>query len=138
MALSDLFLVDSKVRFEVYAQELGNNFNGVTIAAVHSYATAARSGLLDIDAMHQLIYNRLPNNVPNDPKKYGYVEIIGLDGEPKLLGVPWIKEGSIVKVTEMYYSPKIKISATSDITIINQVLIQAGFEQIIASNVETL
>lgn len=135
MALSDLQVIDNVVKFDTYATELGTNFNGVTIAATHSYRTASQRR--DVDAVHQQIYSRLPAGTPNDPKKYTYVEVITASGESVILGIPWIKESTIQAIKTLVYKPSIVINSNQDITIINQVLTQAGYSNIIATDTVT-
>ena len=133
MPASDLEKIGSVVSFDVYAPELGVNFNGVEISAVYNYRTAVRNGR-DVDAIHQQIYSRLPSNVPNDPTKYNYVEVITADGEYVILGIPWIKESTIVVTKTLIYKPNIVIEDATDVTKINQILNQAGYTKIVAND----
>lgn len=133
MALSDLNVIDNIVKFDTHATELGTNFNGVQVAATHSYRTAAAKR--DVDAVHQQIFSRLPAGTPNDPKKYTYVEVILASGESVILGVPWIKESTIQQIKTLIYRPSIVVNSNQDITIINQILTQAGYGNITATDV---
>lgn len=133
MPASDLEKIGSVVSFDVYAPELGVNFNGVEISAVYNYRTAVRNGR-DVDAIHQQIYSRLPSSVPNDPTKYNYVEVITAGGEYVILGIPWIKESTIVVTKTLIYKPSIVIEDATDVTKINQILNQAGYTKIVAND----
>jgi len=87
--------IGQRFSFEVYPSSiLGNDFNNVILDATLSSRGALREGV-DIAALHQNIYPSLPAGSVNDPSQYSYIRILLANGEPQVLGVPWIRPDSI-------------------------------------------
>lgn len=85
-----------KFSFEVYPTAiLGNNFQNVQLLAINDAETARRLGW-DVDSLHATIYPTLPSGVvEDDPDSYPYVEIKTISGQRHIVGVEWIKPGTI-------------------------------------------
>lgn len=59
-------------------------------------SSTARDLGTSVDELHANVYGSLPNGTPNDPDAYMYVRIEFSNGNRQILGIPWIKESSIV------------------------------------------
>lgn len=87
--------IGSVISFEVYpSAQFGSNFQAVTLAAVFD-ANIARVLGFDVIANNQSVYQSLPTGTPVDPMQYSYFQIKYPSGQTEILGVPWIREGSI-------------------------------------------
>lgn len=87
--------VGSTISFEVYpSAQYGNNFKSVTLIATFNSTIARRLGF-DYIAANQNVYQSLPSTVPIDPTQYNYFEIQYPSGETEILGIPWIREGTL-------------------------------------------
>lgn len=87
--------VGSVISFEVYpSTQYGNNFQSVTLMAIFNSNTARKLGF-DYIAANQNVYQTLPAGTPIDPTQYNYFEIQYPSGETEILGVPWIREGTL-------------------------------------------
>lgn len=91
--------IGKRFSFETYAPgRLGNNYKDVRLEGTMSAQMAANYGV-DIYALHQNVYNSLPPGVPNDPLQYPWVRIQMPNGEYLCLGIPYIRQESIVAST---------------------------------------
>ena len=70
-----------------------DRFEGVEILGVFGFDIARQ--LSDVASMHYNVYNTLPQNTPNDPSAYNYVQVRFPNGTTTVLGLPWINESSI-------------------------------------------
>ncbi|BEG72687.1 hypothetical protein [Pseudomonas phage PA1C] len=88
--------IGQKISFEVYpSAQYGNNFKNVTLAAFLD-ANLVRILGFDLIAAHQNVYPTLPAGTPNDPSQYSYVRVEFEGGQHQYIGIPWIREGSVV------------------------------------------
>lgn len=92
--------IGQRFSFEVYPSAvLGNNFKNVRLVGTFD-ARVAQSFGEDIVAMHANVYPTLPTGtVPNDAFQYNYFRIQYPNGEFQLLGIPWVRQDSIVVAT---------------------------------------
>lgn len=82
--------------FEVYPTAvLGSNFRDVRLEGILSPEMAMAFGA-DIASLHANVYPSLPAGVPNDPMQYNYFRIRLANGSFMILGVPWVRQESIV------------------------------------------
>lgn len=72
---------------------------GVTITAVMDYATA-RLVNPQINSQHQAMFPYFKSKVENvnDPNAYSYCAFKNLNGTIEVIGIPWIKDSTYVKV----------------------------------------
>lgn len=83
------------ISFEVYpSAQYGNNFQSVTLLGTFTAAIARKLGF-DYIAANQNVYQSLPAGTPIDPTQYNYFEIQYPSGETEILGIPWIREGTL-------------------------------------------
>lgn len=87
--------IGTVISFEVYpSAQYGNNFKAVTLQAVFD-ANIARMLGFDVISANQTVYDSLPSGTPIDPTQYSYFQILYASGETQILGVPWIRQGTL-------------------------------------------
>ena|SRR5690606_37117832 len=85
--------------FEVYPSAKLGTFNDVTLLSVLSPSDAMAMGY-DIAALHANVYRTLPPTTPNDPMAYNYIRVRHDNGRAAIVGIPYIREDSIVLITQ--------------------------------------
>lgn len=89
----------SRVSFEVIPDAyLSNEFKDVTLEGVVTPKVASQLGF-DVDAAHQNVYPTVIAagvSMPNDPRQYNYAYVTFSNGEFTFIGVPWIRQGTVV------------------------------------------
>lgn len=87
--------IGTVISFEVYpSAQFGNNFQAVTLKAMFDASLARMLGF-DYIAANQQVYATLPAGTPSDPTQYNYFQIQLASGELQVLGIPWIREGTL-------------------------------------------
>lgn len=87
--------IGTVISFEVYpAAQYGNNYKAVTLQAVFDSNIARMLGF-DIISSNQNVYQTLPSGTPVDPTQYSYFQVRFASGETQILGVPWIRSGTL-------------------------------------------
>jgi hypothetical protein len=87
--------IGTVISFEVYpSAQFGNNFQSVTLKAVFDSSLARILGF-DYIAANQQVFDTLPAGTPSDPTQYNYFQIQLASGETQILGVPWIRAGTL-------------------------------------------
>lgn len=87
--------IGTVISFEVYpSAQYGNNFQAVTLKATFDSSLARALGF-DYIAANQQVYSSLPSGTPVDPTQYNYFQIQLASGEKQILGIPWIREGTL-------------------------------------------
>lgn len=87
--------IGTVISFEVYpSAQFGNNFQSVTLKAVFDSSLARILGF-DYIAANQQVFDTLPAGTPIDPTQYNYFQIQLASGETQILGVPWIRAGTL-------------------------------------------
>lgn len=95
MTVINADLIGVPIKFEVYPSSvLGATFPNFTITSILS-ALDARE-FADIAVLHQQVYPYLPATVEDNYRSYQYIRGYTQDNEVKVLGIPWIKEDSIL------------------------------------------
>lgn len=99
MALITDITEGTRLSFEVYPDAyLANKFKDVVLEGIVTAMVARQLGF-DIDAAHQNVYPSLIAAgvvVPNNPREYNYAYVTFLNGESTFVGIPWIREGSVI------------------------------------------
>lgn len=91
--------IGQRFSFQVYPTAIiGNTFTDVIMEGIIS-ADVARAYGIDVDSLHANVYPTLPAGVPNDPRQYSWVMVRQANGERTVLGVPWIRQETIVLST---------------------------------------
>lgn len=87
--------IGTVISFEVYpASQVGTHFQAVTLQATFNASLARMLGF-DYIAANQQVYSTLPSGTPSDPTQYNYFQVKLQSGETQILGVPWIREGTL-------------------------------------------
>lgn len=87
--------IGTVISFEVYpSAQFGNSFQAVTLKAIFDSNLARMLGF-DYIAANQQVYATLPAGTPSDPTQYNYFQVQLASGELQILGVPWIREGTL-------------------------------------------
>jgi hypothetical protein len=98
MATQDLLIPKSTVSFSVYpAAALPSSYKNVKVLAIIDDTTARALGH-SVQEKHVNVYPSLPAGTPDDPTAYMYVRIQHPSGEFEILGLPWIRESTIVSM----------------------------------------
>lgn len=85
----------SRVTFEVYPSNVfGYKLTDVTFVAELDPQTALDLGE-DIRALHASVFESLPPGTPDDPFQYDYVRVRTNEGKYLILGLPFIREGTL-------------------------------------------
>jgi hypothetical protein len=96
MLTVNAFPINASCSFEVYPSAiLGASFKGAKILDILSADTAGKLGF-DPAAMHASVYPTLPAGTPNDYRAYSYVRFQLASGQATIIGIPWIRDESLV------------------------------------------
>lgn len=115
--------------FQVHpAALLGNGFQNATVMAILDQESANQ--LIDTQAMHVQVYPTLPEGTPNNPAEYNYVKLRLANGTTTVLGIPWIKENTLVKQTSSVIKATIAGVTAADLPRVRAALLQNGFQNI--------
>lgn len=99
MAVESKLQFGSVVSFDTYpASILGTIFSEVKVLGIFDKDTA--NMWIDANSMHSNVYPSLPVNSPTSPDDYQYVKLKHTNGNISVLGLPWIREDTIVVVNK--------------------------------------
>lgn len=117
------------ISFDVYPSNYLGTFSHVRVEGVLSYDTAVRNGF-DPVALHVRVSPTLPDDAPNNARDYSYVVVRDRNNQIALIGLPWIKESTLIVHTN--YTAEITVEGLSmgDDVRLRQVLHQNGFHQV--------
>lgn len=104
------------------------DFKNITALGVVDYEIASKYA--DIYPLHAQVYPSLPNGTPNDPKAYNYLLLKTTAGNTLAIGIPWIKESTIVLVESRTIQVLVGGVSASDIQSIRNALVQNGYNQL--------
>lgn len=132
-----LLVKGAVVDFVVYAPEiLTSGFTNAKIMADLDMETAQALGL-DVQAKHQALYPLIKDQgIADDPASYGYVRVQKENGVVVILGVPWIKESSIVAKQRNRITVDIPDVGTNDIAIVKAALESNGYPNAVVKLVD--
>lgn len=130
MATQDKLVIKSIVSFSVYPTAvLNSQFKNVKVLGIID-STMARDLGTGVDELHANVFSSLPGGTPNDPDAYLYVRVEFANGSRKILGLPWIKESSIVVSNYTVINAKISGVKPSDWDQILALLGSNGYDQV--------
>lgn len=130
MATQDKLVIKSILSFSVYPTAvLNSTFKNVKVLGIIDSSMARDLGT-GVDELHANVYNSLPAGTPNDPDAYLYVRIEFANGARQILGLPWIKESSIVISNYTVINAKISGVKPSDWDDILALLGANGYNQV--------
>ncbi len=120
------FQVGLSYNFDVYpAAVLGGDFSNLTVQAVVDSSFAAN--YIDIVASHKQTYGYLPPGTPDDPTSYNYVLFKTKTNSTIVLGLPWIKDSTVVEINNFNATLIIRDITSGDIPKIRDALVSNGF-----------
>ena len=117
------------VSFELYPSTLLGNIQHMHVDAVINYATANRLGF-DPTAMHVRVYPTLPEGTENRADSYQYVMLSKPNDPPVIVGLPWIKENTVVFHQSFNAQIVVENVEPGDETTIRQILHANGFNAV--------
>ena len=99
MSVLDKMKIGDTVNFEVYPSAIiGSGFKNCKVLAILD-ADTAKLFNIDPPALHDSVYPTLPVGTPDKYDANSYFNIRLANGNVTCIGVPWIKESTIVAVT---------------------------------------
>lgn len=119
--------LNSTVTFDLHpSQLLGTSYKNAKVLAWLDADTVAYMGV-DPIAMHANVYPTLPVETPNKYDGYPWLKLKLASGEITAIGVPWIKDGSLVVATTRKMQFTIDNVSPADQNVILQALSANGF-----------
>jgi len=117
------------ISFDVYPRNYLGTFSHVRVEGVLSYDAAVRNGF-DPVSLHVRVSPTLPDITPNNARDYSYVVVTDRNNNTSLIGLPWIKEETLIVHTN--YTADITVEGLSqgDDARLLQVLNRNGFHQV--------
>lgn len=117
------------VSFDVYPSNYFGNFSHVRVAGVIGFDTAVRNGF-DPVSLHVRAAPTLPSEAPANARDYAYLVVEDRNGNPTLIGIPWIKPATLL--VHENYTAEITVEGLSvgDEARLMHVLHQNGFHQV--------
>lgn len=125
------------VDFTVEAPEiLTSGFTNVKINADLDMESAQSMGL-DVQAKHTNLYPLFKHKgYPDDPNSYGYIRVTKENGSVVYLGIPWIKESSIIVKERRRITVDIPDVSINDLGLVRAALQSNGFPQAVVKLVD--
>lgn len=125
--LSNLRIGD-EVSFELRVSSvLGQNYDHVKVVGIVP-ANACHYFGSDVYAIHEQVFKLLPDgSVKNDPESYQYILVEDLNGQKRVIGLPWINESTIkvhLRKVAVFTVPDIK---QEDVVKIRDVIARYGY-----------
>lgn len=133
----ELLKKGATVDFIVEAPEiLTSGFTNVKINAELDMESAQAMGL-DVQAKHTNLYPLFKDKgYPDDPNAYGYIRVTKENGSITILGIPWIREASIIAKERRRITVDIPDVGANDLALVRAALESNGFPQAVAKLVD--
>ena len=127
--IGTLFNLGDTIEFEVYPTALfGYSFKNRKVVAVIDHRTAVLYGL-DVEATHAAVFPTLPeNSTPDDHRKYNYLLLETQAGDREVIGIPWIREETVARVTSQVITVMIQASAAATLENVRAAMVANGFQ----------
>lgn len=120
------FVLKKVYNFSVYPVNLlGDIFQNVTVMGILDEETAR--GFIDTVGRHKLVYPQLPEGTPNDWAAYNYLKLRLENGDSTIIGIPWIRQDTVVEVTAQQIKAVISNVTVADIPNIRSALLANGY-----------
>lgn len=117
------------VSFDIYPSGIiSSQFQRVKVLDIFSPNTALK--FADVASLHVNVYPTLPNGTPNSYSGYNYVQVELENGNPVILGLPWIIDSSIVVHDNVQILVTISQVSAADVPRIREALIANGFNHL--------
>lgn len=125
--LGSIFNIGDTISFQVYPSVLlGNQFNDVVVQSVVNADTARMLGF-DFVSMHANVFPTLPESSPDNPNQYNYLVVRLQSGGTQIVGLPWIREETIVSRVTTSVFVEIIGAGTVDVPAIVNALSSNGY-----------
>ena len=129
MATNFKDLIGKVVSFQLYPSAIvTDDFTNCKIIAVGSHESA--SGFISPARLHSTIYATLPEGTPNDYRAYEYVLIKKQDNTITAVGIPWVKDNSVVIVGSIELHATIRNKTIDDVDGLRRVLMENNFTDV--------
>lgn len=126
MAISLDELEGKFVTFQLYpAAIITDNFTNVKIVGTTTFEGA--QAYISPQRLHSMVFPTLPSGTPNDHRLYRYALVMRHDSTITAVGMPWIKEGSVVVHGAMELNVTIRGKTAADVALLRQVLMENNF-----------
>lgn len=114
------------VSFDIYPSSFLGNIEHMKVDAIIDYNTAIQLGF-DPSSLHVMVYPTLNSDVLNRADSYQYVKLSKPNNKSVIVGLPWIKEETIVQ--HQFFSATVTIEniEPGDEVLIREVLQSNGF-----------
>ena len=115
--------------FDVYPSSvIGSGFQNCTVLALMDHSSAAAE--IDTVALHAQVYPYLPKGYIDDPTQYTYVKVKLASGDITIIGLPWINNETIKKVSATTIRANIRNVTPDDLDKLRRVLLSNGYEHV--------
>lgn len=129
MASVNSLKLGETVSFDVYpAAILGTAFKRVKVMGVMDMESAKH--LIDPIALHINVYPTLPAGTVDNPAQYYYVKVKLSNGQVTCVGLPWIREESIVVHQSTTLNLTIENVGVDDISRVVKALASNGYNAV--------
>lgn len=130
MSVQEKLIPKNTVSFSVYPTAvLPSAYKNVLVLGIIDDTTARALGL-SVEEKHVNVYNSLPVGTPDDPTAYMYVRIQHPSGVTEILGLPWIRESTIISLNFNTIHATISDVGPDDYEHILAVLASAGYDKV--------
>lgn len=120
------FVLRKVYNFSVYPVNLlGDIFQNVTVMGILDEETAR--AFIDTVGRHKQFYPQLPEGTPNDWTAYNYLKLKLENGDTTVIGIPWIRQDTVVEVTAQQIKAVIPNVTVADIPKIRNALLSNGY-----------
>lgn len=122
--------VGKVVSFGVYPTAiLGNTIQRVLVVGLVEYDLAKNLG--SAAELHAAVYPTLPSSVPNDPAGYQWLVYRDASDKTNIIGVPWIKDDTVVEAGEYFnVNVTIPLATTADVQRLRELLAANNFQNV--------
>lgn len=117
------------VSFDVYPSTYYPNLSHLKVEAILNYEAAIAMGL-DPASVHVRAAPMLPDTAPRSHTEYDYVLVSNNSNQRFLIGLPWIKEASVIVHESLTLDCVFENLSQSDIERLRTVLQQNGFHNV--------
>ena len=128
MAILGKFEINDVISFDLHVSAIiTQDYENVKVKGLIP-ATACRFFNMDPYATHAQVYRMLPQGtVRDDPESYSYLIVETVDGQERVVGLPWINIDTIKVHTRQTVRYEIEGIAQEDITLIRDVIARYGY-----------
>lgn len=123
--ISDNF--DKTLSFETF---MGQKYRGLIFTDLLSARTVVDLGF-DAAALHRQHLNFNPEGMPDDYTKYKYARFVDAETNVTYLGVPWVRETSIIENSSPDYELILKEPTQDQLDSLRSMVVASGIENFV-------